>query len=87
METPIFPKEWLDLRLEFTEEYLLDRKRRKQMQEFKNREIKKINDEILLKRPTPIEPVSILKNKQDNYHETIESYNRFCLEKKKCIIM
>ena len=42
--TPIFPKEWLDLRLEFTEEYLLDRKRRKQMQEFYSR----FQDEVVI---------------------------------------
>ena len=94
MESPIFPQEWLNLRLEFTEEYLLKRKRIKQMQEFKNREIQKFinnrNDGSILKRPEPIKPVSILKNKNEkitDYNKTIKSYDTSCLEKGKCIIM
>ena len=94
METPIFPKEWLNLRLEFTEEYLLKRERIKQMREFKNGEIKKyINNRIdgsILKRPQLIKPVNILKNKNEkitDYDKTINSYDNSCLEKKKCIIM
>ena len=91
METPILPQEWLNLKLEFTEEYLLKRERIKLMQEFKNREIQNyINDGSILKRPGLIKPISIINNKNEkitDYDKTVKSYDTSCLEKKKCIIM
>ena len=80
MKTPIFPQEWLNLRLEFTEEYLLKRERIKQMQEFKNREIQKFinnrNDGSILKRPTPHPNVKELDDsKKNDYYNVIEDYD------------
>ena len=80
METPNFPQEWLNLRLEFTEEYLLKRERIKQMEEFKNREIQKyINgiDGSILKRPK-----SSIDIKQNNYYDVIEDYDLYNKKKK-----
>tara|TARA_A100001015_G_C14568403_1_gene548104 strand:+ start:387 stop:623 length:237 start_codon:yes stop_codon:yes gene_type:complete len=76
MDNPIFPQKWLDLRLEFTEEYLLKRERIKQMQEFKKREIQKLKE---------------LDNNKNDYYDVIEDYdlynkkkNRICDKIKDC---
>lgn len=68
MDNPIFPQKWLDLRLEFTEEYLLKRERIKQMQEFKNREIQKLKE---------------LDNNKNVYYDVIEDYDLHTKKKSK----
>ena len=68
MDNPIFPQKWLDLRLEFTEEYLLKRERIKQMQEFKNREIQKLKK---------------LDDNKNNYYDVIEDYDLYNKKKSK----
>ena len=85
MDNPIFPQKWLDLRLEFTEEYLLKRERIKQMQEFKNREIQKyINNGGILRRPTPHPNVKELDHsKKNDYNNVIEDYDLYTKKKNK----
>ena len=102
MGKPCYPKEWLSLRLEFTEEYLLRKKRRKQMDEFKEKAIKDLENPPI-RRINPIrndgnddpvrniKPVSILKNpneKVTDYNDTIKKYNpnKTCCNQQ-CILM
>ena len=76
MENPKYPKEWLNLRLEFTEEYLLNKKRIKQMRKFKETGLREKefvenklnagkdleNKLIIVRHDNPLKYTSILKN-------------------------
>ena len=79
METPILPQEWLNLRLEFTEEYLNKKKNKKKII-YKGKDNKQINEYYILKPPNK-------SKKTTNYEETINSYDMCCHQnKKKCSI-
>ena len=95
MEKPRYPKEWLNLKLEFTEEYLLRKKRRKQMDEFKEKAIKDLENPPI-RHINPIrnddsgKPVSILKNPNEkitDYEKTIKKYDKKVCCNQQCILM
>ena len=101
MEKPCYPKEWLNLRLEFTEEYLLRKKRSKQMSEFKEKGIKDLENPPIrhinpIKNVVPVnpvrnvKPVSILKNPNEkitDYDKTIKKYDKKICCNQQCILM
>ena len=98
MEKPCYPKEWLNLKLEFTEEYLLRKKRRKQMDEFKEKAIKDLENPPIrhinpVRNVDPVrnvKTVSILKNPNEkitDYEKTIKKYDKKVCCNQQCILM
>jgi hypothetical protein len=65
MEKPRYPKEWLNLRLEFKDKGL-EKKSIKQMKEIEEKELNSENDlenpPIIIRHGNPLKSVSILKN-------------------------
>lgn len=90
MEKPLYPKEWLDLRLEFKDEYLL---KNKVSNSVKVSNENKTNDVIV---DIPIsESVFSYDKKEEDYGETLKKYDksyRICCssksrKSKSCMIM
>ena len=90
MEKPLYPREWLNLKLEFKDEYLLKNKVGNSVKESSQN---KTNEELI---EIPIsEPVLSYDKKEEDYGETLKKYDksyRVCCKSKSsksksCMIM
>jgi len=91
MEKPRYPKEWLNLKLEFKEEYL-KKKRIKQIKEINEKELNSENDlenpPIIIRHDNPLKPVSILKNPNEKITDYDDKKsNKICCKSSQCILM
>ena len=88
MEKPVYPKEWLDLRLEFKDEYLLNQN---------NKELndKAVNDKEDKKQKPQEQLIEIpleepLYEMQRDYSKTLMKYDKSyntCCKSSSCILM
>ena len=90
MEKPRYPKEWLNLRLEFTEEfteeYVLRKKSIRQMKEINEKDLE--NPPIIIRHDNPLKPVSILKNPNEKITDYDDKKsNKICCKSSQCILM
>ena len=90
MEKSRYPKEWLNLRLEFKEKYL--EQSIKQMKAIEEKELNSENDlenpPIIIKHDNPLKPVSILKNPNEKITDLNDKKsNKIFCNSSQCILM
>ena len=83
MEKPVYPKEWLDPRLEFKDEYLLNQN---------NKEVndKAVNDKKPQEQLIEIPLEEPLYERQRDYSKTLMKYDKSyntCCKSSSCILM
>ena len=91
MEKPHYPKEWLNLRLEFKDKGL-EKKSIKQMKEIEVKELNSENDlenpPIIIRHDNPFKPVSILKNPNEKITDLNDKKsNKIFYNSSQCILM
>lgn len=70
MEKPLYPREWLNLKLEFKDEYLLKNKVDNSVKGTQNKDC-----EELIEIPIS-EPVLSYDKKEEDYGETLKKYDK-----------